>query len=132
MANTNGSGTSLESRIREAPCSIRGAKDGPKYKDSILPLIFTRRLCDVFDDEPNRIADTVIEWKEEKLSHIVDHAERKTNDYTIFPSRSIHTGDTETCRPIPEIVAEPDAVETEARGTDKWLREILQQLEVTS
>ena len=29
----------------------------PKYKDFILPLIFTKRLCDVFDDELNRIAD---------------------------------------------------------------------------
>ncbi|MBK5967916.1 N-6 DNA methylase, partial [Thiorhodovibrio winogradskyi] len=42
-----------------AACSIRGAKDAPKYKDYILPLIFTKRLCDVFDDELNRIAAEV-------------------------------------------------------------------------
>ena len=47
---------SLESWIWDAACSIRGAKDAPKYKDFILPLIFTKRLCDVFDDEINRIA----------------------------------------------------------------------------
>ena len=47
---------SLESWIWDAACSIRGAKDAPKYKDYILPLIFTKRLCDVFDDEINRIA----------------------------------------------------------------------------
>lgn len=47
---------SLESWIWDAACSIRGAKDAPKYKDYILPLIFTKRLCDVFDDELNRIA----------------------------------------------------------------------------
>lgn len=47
---------SLESWIWDAACSIRGAKDAPKYKDFILPLIFTKRLCDVFDDELNRIA----------------------------------------------------------------------------
>ena len=44
---------SLESWIWDTACSIRGAKDAPKYKDYILPLIFTR-LCDVFDDEINR------------------------------------------------------------------------------
>lgn len=50
---------SLESWIWDAACSIRGAKDAPKYKDYILPLIFTKRLCDVFDDELNRIAREV-------------------------------------------------------------------------
>src|SRR5450631_2202398 len=50
---------SLESWIWDAACSIRGAKDAPKYKDFILPLIFAKRLCDVFDDELNRIADEV-------------------------------------------------------------------------
>jgi len=50
---------SLESWIWDAACSIRGAKDAPKYKDYILPLIFTKRLCDVFDDELNRIAEEV-------------------------------------------------------------------------
>ena len=46
-----GKNKSLEQWIWDAACSIRGAKDAPKYKDFILPLIFTKRLCDVFDDE---------------------------------------------------------------------------------
>jgi type I restriction enzyme M protein len=50
---------SLESWIWDAACSIRGAKDAGKYKDYILPLIFAKRLCDVFDDELNRIAEEV-------------------------------------------------------------------------
>ena len=50
---------SLESWIWDAACSIRGAKDAPKYKEFILPLIFAKRLCDVFDDELNRIAKEV-------------------------------------------------------------------------
>src|SRR2546430_12056165 len=50
---------SLESWIWDAACSIRGAKDAPKYKEFILPLIFAKRLCDVFDDELNRIAEEV-------------------------------------------------------------------------
>jgi type I restriction enzyme M protein len=50
---------SLETWIWDAACSIRGAKDAAKYKDFILPLIFTKRLCDVFDDELNRISEEV-------------------------------------------------------------------------
>ncbi len=55
----NGNGKSLESWIWDAACSIRGAKDAAKFKEFILPLIFTKRLCDVFDDELNRIAEEV-------------------------------------------------------------------------
>lgn len=36
---------SLETWIWDAACSIRGAKDAAKYKEFILPLIFTKRLC---------------------------------------------------------------------------------------
>ena len=57
--NTEANDKSLESWIWDAACSIRGAKDAPKYKDYILPLIFAKRLCDVFDDELNRIATEV-------------------------------------------------------------------------
>ena len=57
--NIEANDKSLESWIWDAACSIRGAKDAPKYKDYILPLIFAKRLCDVFDDELNRIATEV-------------------------------------------------------------------------
>ncbi|RLQ22597.1 SAM-dependent DNA methyltransferase [Seongchinamella sediminis] len=78
-----------------------------------------------------RIAETLIGWKEEeKLSRIVDHRELKKNDYNISPSRYIHTSDAETYRPIGEIVAELDAIEAEARETDKALREILEKIGV--
>jgi len=50
---------SMEAWIWDAACSIHGAVDAPKYKDFILPLIFVKRLCDVFDDEINRIASEV-------------------------------------------------------------------------
>lgn len=59
MSQNNNKSKSLESWIWDAACSIRGAKDAPKYKDYILPLIFTKRLCDVYDDELNRIAEKV-------------------------------------------------------------------------
>jgi len=50
MSNNNNS-KSLESWIWDAACDIRGAQDAPKYKYFISPLIFIKRLCDVFDDE---------------------------------------------------------------------------------
>jgi len=59
MATNGSNNKSLESWIWDAACSIRGAKDAPKYKEYILPLIFAKRLCDVFDDELNRIAKEV-------------------------------------------------------------------------
>ena len=50
---------SLERWIWDAACSIRGAQDAPKFKNFILPLVFAKRLCDVFDDELDRIAEKV-------------------------------------------------------------------------
>jgi type I restriction enzyme M protein len=40
----------------DAACSIRGEKDAPKFKDYLLPLLFLKRLSDVFDDEIDRLA----------------------------------------------------------------------------
>jgi type I restriction enzyme M protein len=45
----------LESWLWEAACAIRGPVDAPKYKDYILPLVFLKRLSDVFDDELARL-----------------------------------------------------------------------------
>jgi len=47
---------SLENWLWEAACKIRGPIDAPKYKDYILPLIFFKRLSDVFDDELDRLS----------------------------------------------------------------------------
>lgn len=47
---------SLENWLWDAACSIRGVQEAAKYKDFILPLVFVKRLCDVYDDEINRIA----------------------------------------------------------------------------
>ena len=83
----------------------------------------------ISDDGIKRISETLINWQEEeKLSRIVDHAELKKNDYNISPSRYIHTADAETYRPIPEIVAELEALEAEARKTDIELKKILAQI----
>jgi len=58
MSNHN-EDKSLEAWLWDAACSIRGAKEAAKYKDFILPLVFAKRLCDVYDDEINRIAKEV-------------------------------------------------------------------------
>ncbi len=47
---------SLETWLWEAACAIRGPVDAPKFKDYILPLIFLKRLSDVFDDELARLS----------------------------------------------------------------------------
>ncbi len=49
---------SMEQMLWDSACSIRGEKDAPKFKDYILPLIFIKRLSDVFDDEVKRLAET--------------------------------------------------------------------------
>ena len=46
----------LESWLWEAACSIRGEIEAPKYKDFIIPLIFLKRLNDVFEDELTNIS----------------------------------------------------------------------------
>jgi len=49
----------LEQWLWDAACQIRGRLDAPKFKDYILPLIFLKRLNDVFEDEVERVVETV-------------------------------------------------------------------------
>jgi type I restriction enzyme M protein len=113
-------------------------RDKPKTRQGRVFLVNAGQIFEKGDPKNfipeagiQRIADTLIGWQEEeKLSRIVDLAELKKNDYNISPSRYIHTGDAETYRPIAEIVAELDAIEAEAKETDKALREILEKIGV--
>jgi type I restriction enzyme M protein len=50
--------STLESWLWEAACVIRGPIDAPKFKDYILPLIFLKRLSDVFEDELSQLGTT--------------------------------------------------------------------------
>ena len=63
--------STLETWLWDAACVIRGATDAPKFKDFILPLIFYKRLSDVFDDE---VANLVEEYggDEEGTREIID------------------------------------------------------------
>ena len=60
MANRNSRlelGT-LENWLWDAACVIRGPIDAPKFKDYILPLVFLKRLSDVFEDELQQLGST--------------------------------------------------------------------------
>lgn len=48
---------SMEQMLWDAACSIRGEKDAAKFKDYLLPLLFLKRLSDVFDDEIARLSE---------------------------------------------------------------------------
>ena len=57
MAGQNLIGRSLADWLWEAACVIRGPIDAPKFKDYILPLIFMKRVSDVFEDELGELGD---------------------------------------------------------------------------
>lgn len=65
----------LETWLWDAACAIRGATDAPKFKDFILPLVFYKRLSDVFDDE---FAKYIEEFSDEEIAREViqeDHSD---------------------------------------------------------
>ncbi|MEQ8640457.1 MAG: N-6 DNA methylase [Alphaproteobacteria bacterium] len=57
VGGTAPSTKSMEQMLWDAACSIRGEKDAAKFKDFLLPLLFLKRLSDVFDDEIARLAE---------------------------------------------------------------------------
>ena len=64
----------MEQWLWDAACVIRGAADAPKYKDFILPLVFYKRLCDVYEDE---FAEKVADFGDEEMAQAIieeDHA----------------------------------------------------------
>ena len=72
--------STLETWLWNAACVIRGATDAPKFKDFILPLIFYKRLSDVFDDE---FAEQVIEFGDEESAREIieaDHEDALKNE----------------------------------------------------
>jgi len=66
--------STLENWLWEAACSIRGPIDAPKYKDFIIPLIFYKRLCDVYEDEIRKL---IQEFGSEKVARKLAAQDRK-------------------------------------------------------
>lgn len=91
MAKDNNN-KSLEQWIWDAACAIRGAKDAGKFKDYILPLIFVKRLCDVFDDEVNKIARNAGSRKEALKRIDADHT--RVRFYLSIRAKDPETQDT--------------------------------------
>jgi type I restriction enzyme M protein len=104
---------SLEQWIWDAACAIRGAKDAGKFKDYILPLIFVKRLCDVFDDELIKIGPTLaqarkkVELDHSRVRFYIPLAAKDPADSTwsVIRSLSSNIGE-ELTRIIREIAAE--------------------------
>lgn len=63
----------LEQWLWDAACSIRGPVDAPKFKDYILPLLFFKRLSDVFEDEIDKLK---VEFGDEKLAREIIEKDR--------------------------------------------------------
>nr|WP_297052940.1 type I restriction-modification system subunit M N-terminal domain-containing protein [Thermosynechococcus sp. M55_K2018_012] len=53
----------MENWLWDATCAIRGPVDAPKFKDDILPLVFLKRLSDVYDNEIARL------WGDKRWQH---------------------------------------------------------------
>jgi type I restriction enzyme M protein len=133
MAINNGNDKSLGSLIWNAACSIRESQYMPKYKDCILSLVFVKGDPQNYtpEDSIERIASTLLNWKEEKkFSRVVNQAEIIRNNYNISPSRYTHTTDAEKYRLINEIIQELDELETETTDTNKKLKNTLSELRV--
>lgn len=64
--------STLETWLWDAACVIRGATDAPKFKDFILPLVFYKRLSDVFDDV---FAKHVTEFESEEVAREIVEAD---------------------------------------------------------
>ncbi len=75
MVSSNNLDTkTLESWLWESACKIRGAVDAPKFKDYILPLIFLKRLSDVYDDEVLKLSEDLGGEKNAEKLISEDHA----------------------------------------------------------
>ena len=66
--------STLETWLWDAACVIRGTTDAPKFKDFILPLIFYKRLSDVFDDE---FAKQIEEFGDEDVAREIIDADHQ-------------------------------------------------------
>jgi type I restriction enzyme M protein len=78
----------LEQWLWDAACQVRGPLDAPKFKDYILPLIFLKRLSDVFEDEVQRVAEEV--GGIETAQKLVDQDHALVRFYIPPESRWVH------------------------------------------
>ena len=73
---------SMEQMLWGAACSIRGEKDAAKFKDYLLPLLFLKRLSDVFEDEIQRLTE---EYGNEELAREIAEADHSLLRFYLPP-----------------------------------------------
>ncbi|NMX21616.1 DNA methyltransferase [ANME-1 cluster archaeon GoMg4] len=66
--------STLENWLWDAACNIRGPIDAPKFKDYILPLLFYKRLCDVYEDEIRKLSK---EFENEQFAKEIIKSDRR-------------------------------------------------------
>ena len=72
----------MEQMLWDAACSIRGEKDAAKFKDYLLPLLFLKRLSDVFDDELERLAE---EYGDREIAREIAEADHELLRFYLPP-----------------------------------------------
>ena len=130
--------TTLEGWLWEAACKIRGRIDAPKYKDYILPLIFLKRLSDVFDDEVLKLErkygkrETVEALLSEDHSLVRFYLPKESrwnevakNDFNLSPSRYVAQDGRDETLPLEDAVALLKEAEEERREADEQLKNVL-------
>jgi type I restriction enzyme M protein len=94
----------MEQMLWDAACSIRGEKDAAKFKDYLLPLLFLKRLSDVFDDEIDRLAEDygdrataleIVEGDHSLLRFYVPHESR----WAVLSGRETYAWPDEAAKP---------------------------------
>lgn len=124
--------TTLENWLWDAACAILGPVDAPKFKDYILPLIFLKRLSDVFEDELARLTE---EYGDPQVAtHIVEE-ERERG--IVADSRGSGSQGSNCERDIRKAFGEADPIEAvvllleaeeERAEADRGLNEVLKHL----
>jgi type I restriction enzyme M protein len=97
----------LETWLWDAACKIRGPLDAPKFKDYILPLIFLKRLSDVFEDELAHLAARLGDAK--KAAKLVEADHKVVRFY------------------LPEIARWP-AVAKRTAGVGEYLTDVMREV----
>ena len=128
----------LENWLWEAACVIRGPIDAPKFKDYILPLVFLKRLSDVFEDERGELGDPArhVECDAGTVRFYLPPASRwatiarKTKglgDYLTSAARAV-TQENPKLRGVVDIVDFNAAVAGQRILSDEQLRALIQVL----
>lgn len=78
--------SSLKTSLWDAACVIRGPKDASKFKDYILPLVFLKRISDVYEDE---IEESAKELGSKEVAEEINRFNKKSYS-KLFSNSTFH------------------------------------------